>query len=687
MKWLIGLLTAATGILHLLVGFNLIGPGVGTEYLLVLNGVGYLVLLWLFWTSNGSRRGTIRWILLAYTLITLVGYFLLRPDSFGNIIDLIIKAIELLLVILLFLDRGSDRVVVAPVATATPTRTGAVVSSEAYQAASGFGTASSAAAIGAVGAISRAEEEAEAAADSAAADAAAWGDRTVGGVDLGLGSATTAVDMDITEADYDLEEIVEEGDEVVEEAGERSEDWLDRAGDRVGDAVDDTGDALAGAGAAVAGAVGGAVAWLGDKADDAADATAEAVDDAGDWVGDKVDDSGDATVTPIDATGDVVYTTGAGAGAAAGGAAEWVGDTPDATGELAAAADVAAGGAVEWVGDAPDSASVAAGGATEWVAETSDATGDVVDDTGNELADAGAAIAGAVGGAVAWLGDKAHDAADATGEAVDDAGDWVGDKVDDLGDATATTDDVVYATGAGAGVAAGASAEWVGDTGDANLGADRSVAAGGAAEWVGDTPDTTGELAAEADVAAGGAAEWVAETSDATGDLGIAPDSAAGTEPAAVQLRSELEEYLRSFGSGSEFRKEIEYIEGIGPTYGAKLRGVGIATVLDLMVEGATRSGRKHIADRSGLNASQILTWVNHIDLFRIKGVAQEYADLLEQSGVDTVVELAQRNPNNLFKRMNDINQQKQLVRRMPRPADVQSWVEQAKNLKRLIHY
>ena len=184
-----------------------------------------------------------------------------------------------------------------------------------------------------------------------------------------------------------------------------------------------------------------------------------------------------------------------------------------------------------------------------------------------------------------------------------------------------------------------------------------------------------------------GAAEWVGDTGDATGDLGVAPDSAARTEMTTVQLRSELEEYLRSFGSGSEFRKEIEYVEGIGPAYGAKLRGVGIATVLDLMVEGATRSGRKHIADRTDLSASQILTWVNHIDLFRIKGVAQEYADLLEQSGVDTVVELAQRNPNNLFKRMNEINLQKQLVRRMPRQADVQSWVEQAKNLKRLIHY
>ena len=268
------------------------------------------------------------------------------------------------------------------------------------------------------------------------------------------------------------------------------------------------------------------------------------------------------------------------------------------------------------------------------------------------------------------LGDATGDAVDAAGDALESAGDWVGDKVDDLGNATG---DVVYAggdavdttgdalAGAGASLAAGASAEWVGDTGDAYVGADRSVAAGGAAEWVGDTPDATGDLAL-------------------TGE-------AVHAEPTSAQLRSELEEYLRSFGSGSEFRKEIEYIEGIGPAYGGKLRAVGIVTVLDLMVEGATRTGRKHIADRSGLSASQILTWVNHIDLFRVKGVAQEYADLLEQSGVDTVVELAQRNPNNLFKRMNDINTQKQLVRRTPRLSDVQSWVEQAKSLKRLIHY
>ena len=186
-------------------------------------------------------------------------------------------------------------------------------------------------------------------------------------------------------------------------------------------------------------------------------------------------------------------------------------------------------------------------------------------------------------------------------------------------------------------------------------------------------------------LAAGGTTEWVGGTDDL--DLDDPPDPVVRTQPTADQLFSKLEEYLRSFGADSEFGKEIEYIEGIGPANGQKLRSMGIVTVLDLMVEGATRSGRKRISDRTEISASQILTWVNHIDLFRIKGVAQQYADLLEQSGVDTVMELAQRNPNNLFKRMSDINQQKQLVRRMPRSVDVESWVEQAKNLKRVIHY
>jgi ElaB/YqjD/DUF883 family membrane-anchored ribosome-binding protein len=592
MKALIALLTAATGILHLLVGFDVMGGFNLINWILVLNGVGYLVLLWLFWTSSGSRRGTIRWILLAYTLITLVGYFVINGSAgFQSAMGLIIKGIELLLIILLFLDRGSDRVAVTAPAPAA-TRTGAVVSSEAYQAASGIGAASSAAAIGAAATLDRTEAAADASARSAIADTSDWGEATAAEVDatmaratadvpvwsepatdLGLSGSTATLDTNYVGADYEVveevEDAVDEAEDVVEDAGEGISDWVDPAGDAASGAWAATGAALAGAGA-----------WLGDKAEDAVDTTDDALDAAGDRVGDAVD-----------ATGDALSDAG------------------------------------DWVGDKAE---------------------DAVDATGDAVLDAGTQSSVAAGGAVEWVGDTAQ-----------------------------TSDDALL--DAERSVAAGGAAEWVGDaaetTGDAL--AMGSVAAGGAAEWVGDTAQTSGDalLDAERSVAAGGAAEWVGDAAETTG------------EPTADQLRSELEEYLRSFGSGSEFRKGVEYIEGIGPAKGAKLRGVGIITVLDLMVEGATRRGRKNISDRSGLTVSEVLTWVNHVDLFRIKGVAEEYADLLEQSGVDTVVELAQRNPNNLFKRMNDINQEKQLVRRTPHLSEVQSWVEQAKNLKRLIHY
>ena len=232
-------------------------------------------------------------------------------------------------------------------------------------------------------------------------------------------------------------------------------------------------------------------------------------------------------------------------------------------------------------------------------------------------------------------------------------------------------------------------------------------AAGAVVDTAGDAYDATVDLAedaasgpsnvidygsdsglAGAGVASVMAADRVGETGDVM-DVSAADLNAAqlAAEPTADEVRKDLEEYLRSFGPSSEFRKEIEYIEGVGAAYGQKLRGMGINTIMDLVVNGATRNGRKHISDQSGISQSLILTWVNHVDLFRIKGVAQEYADLLEQSGVDTVVELAQRNPVNLHKRMLEINEQKSLVRRAPHASEVQSWVEQAKNLRRVVHY
>ena len=128
-------------------------------------------------------------------------------------------------------------------------------------------------------------------------------------------------------------------------------------------------------------------------------------------------------------------------------------------------------------------------------------------------------------------------------------------------------------------------------------------------------------------------------------------------------------------------------VEGIGETYAKKLVGAGVKNTDALLEMGATKKGREEIAEKSGISGKLVLEWVNHVDLFRIKGVGEEYADLLEEAGVDTVPELAQRKPENLHKKMVDVNGEKKLVRQLPSENQVRSWVEQAKVLPRKVFY
>ncbi len=132
---------------------------------------------------------------------------------------------------------------------------------------------------------------------------------------------------------------------------------------------------------------------------------------------------------------------------------------------------------------------------------------------------------------------------------------------------------------------------------------------------------------------------------------------------------------------------KLDYVEGIGPVYAEKLAGMGIKTTASLLKKGATPKGRKEIAAAADISESLILEWVNHADLFRIKGVGSEYADLLEEAGVDTVPELARRNPDNLYEAMLAANAEKKLVRQMPSRRQVADWVAQAKALPRVIEY
>ncbi|MBQ6434096.1 MAG: DUF4332 domain-containing protein [Bacteroidaceae bacterium] len=128
-------------------------------------------------------------------------------------------------------------------------------------------------------------------------------------------------------------------------------------------------------------------------------------------------------------------------------------------------------------------------------------------------------------------------------------------------------------------------------------------------------------------------------------------------------------------------------IEGVGEVYAEKLTAVGIVKVEDLLAKCAGPKGRAELAEATGISDKLILRWTNHADLFRIKGVGPQFSELLEAAGVDTVKEFRHRVPENLQPKLEEVNAEKHLVRRVPSLKEVQKMVAQAKELEPVMTY
>jgi hypothetical protein len=128
-------------------------------------------------------------------------------------------------------------------------------------------------------------------------------------------------------------------------------------------------------------------------------------------------------------------------------------------------------------------------------------------------------------------------------------------------------------------------------------------------------------------------------------------------------------------------------IEGIGTNYAEKLQTLGISSTDDLLEKGGTKRGRQAIAEKTGIPESLVLTWVNHADLFRIRGVAGQFAELLEAAGVDSVKEFASRNAESLRLKLAEVNDKFGLSGKIPSSESLKEMIEFAKKLKSKISH
>lgn len=152
-------------------------------------------------------------------------------------------------------------------------------------------------------------------------------------------------------------------------------------------------------------------------------------------------------------------------------------------------------------------------------------------------------------------------------------------------------------------------------------------------------------------------------------------------------LAGSLASNLQAADKPKGAKGKLTLIQGIASTTEAKLKTAGVTSVDELLEQGATPKGREDLAAKSGVPAGQILKFVNYADLFRIKGIAGQTAELLEVAGVDSVAELGQRNAANLAAKLKEVNDAQKLTGKVPTEKQVGEWIEAAKTLPKQVTY
>ena len=125
----------------------------------------------------------------------------------------------------------------------------------------------------------------------------------------------------------------------------------------------------------------------------------------------------------------------------------------------------------------------------------------------------------------------------------------------------------------------------------------------------------------------------------------------------------------------------IDSINGMTHTEATKLRRARVRTTVTFLQIASTRSGRALLTKETGITSPKLLHWAKRAELMKIKNLGKDYADLLEAVGVESIADLKRRNPESLHEMMNNTNQAKKIVDRMPSLKRVTNWIDDSKDI------
>ena len=130
---------------------------------------------------------------------------------------------------------------------------------------------------------------------------------------------------------------------------------------------------------------------------------------------------------------------------------------------------------------------------------------------------------------------------------------------------------------------------------------------------------------------------------------------------------------------------EVEEVEGIGPSYGKKLRDMGISTTEQLLNQCCTMSGRITVAEHVGIEDFVVRKWASMSDLMRLSGVGGQFSELIAYAGIDSVQDLGQQNAGALHSKLSASNQEQNRVKTIPDESSLGLMISQAKSLKAIM--